>query len=953
VTGRARAVAAALLVASAARPAAAIDRECPPGQSWSASAGKCVRSPEAPARRGPSPAQKYASARRLLLAKGKPAAPDRIRSLLDDACHGAHWASCVLLGELLVDGRRLPFEPAPALAAFVRACRAGQVQACMAAAELHERRLVDDGSAAAAAEFWRAACELKHGPGCFRAGLHRDATGGDVGGLFETAYELLRSECRVHGRGCVWLAAAYERGRGTDPDPSQAKEALARGCRLRDGDACGALAAVERRSGDARAAVRAAALYERACYRLAAAASCEELARWLHAEPALADPARARAAAQRACDLDVAHCAALADLLDRGPADEQQPVSELVAAACARGSAQACYRAGARRRAAGAGAAGPEALAAGVALWNRACELGSAEACGDLGFLYYRGADIPVDLRRAFVLHGEACARGHGPACFYAGEQIDTGRDGTDQARPSEAVAYYEASCALQHGPGCIRLARFLLRGTAVPADPERGRTLLERSCDFGDGNACVELGNLYYRAEGVAKDELVAALAFERACSLGIAQPCFWLDSLFARGQATEEQRAHAASSLRQACAGAPPNEGACRALAGLHIAGGLLVAKNQREGFGLINDSCARGDQLSCSRLAQLYRDGIGVVRDVDRAKQLFKEQCDGAAPQACVWLGLQLWRERKYEDAVRLFGRSCDEGEGHACALLGDAHASARGVTWDMAAATRLYERGCELQEPAACAALGRVFEHGFAAAADPARAFEYYQKGCTPTSSAGCGPLGRMLLHRAGHAANLGRGVAELERACADDSTMAAAACWTLADHHRDSAADSEYRVAALIQRAFDLARKCSVDDSSAQHLLGLMYRHGVGVVRSPEQAADAFEAACAGYDPLGCRDAGQLFFAGEGVDRDYERAQVYFQRACAAGLRDECARAKLARQAARRANQPALPMVSVRGQRGCGCRAAADPKTGLGPWLCAGLAGFVWRRQRRK
>ena len=89
---------------------------------------------------------------------------------------------------------------------------------------------------------------------------------------------------------------------------------------------------------------------------------------------------------------------------------------------------------------------------AGLVHWERACELGFARACGDLGEAWLFGAA---------------------------------------SVEPAEIVSKLGIACDSEYWSSCANLGLFYMRGRGVPANEALGRALLEESCDAGLEVAC------------------------------------------------------------------------------------------------------------------------------------------------------------------------------------------------------------------------------------------------------------------------------------------------------------------------------------------------------------------------------------------------------------------------------------------------------------------------------
>jgi TPR repeat protein len=77
--------------------------------------------------------------------------------------------------------------------------------------------------------------------------------------------------------------------------------------------------------------------------------------------------------------------------------------------------------------------------------------------------------------------------------------------------------------------------------------------------------------------------------------------------------------------------------------------------------------------------------------------------------------------------------------------------------------------------------------------------------------------------------------------------------------------------------------FFYGQGCAGGESEACFNLATIYETGDASVQSNSKALDYYKQACdAGYS-LACNNLGILY--GEGVERDYARAETYFDKAC--------------------------------------------------------------------
>ncbi len=894
----------ALATVSEAR---AINRDCPRGQSWDPNQGSCIKKRRAKKK---SPEEKYYEAVEHLEGTAKRPKPKRGISLLKQACKARHPQSCTLLGFLYLNARSVEFNGKVSLDFYDKACRLADPNGCLGAAEVHSRGVLGKIDHGKSRGFLESACKLKNGKGCYNlAEKYANALGvaqdkRRAQSLYTTAFGLLKDDCaRKVGPSCHLLGLSYFHGRGTKKELRRAFQAFRNGCQAGSGDACYQVgASYQFGNGTSSDNEKALDFYDKACIKYDSASGCHDAGVLI-----ALGKTKSRGNAvltrygERACQLDGRQCDLIAHLLATGKAgNEDQPqASKWYVVACDKGNDVACSSAG-HRAFAGTGMA--KDLPRALTMWQRSCELGHAPACKDLGEQLYSGEHTKKDQKRAFELFHLGCIRDDASSCHWGGFAIERGTDGSGKNNPSGAVIYYKTACNLGESGGCVDLGKLHRDGNGVDKNPMEAKAMFDKACEMGFSNGCVELGQLHYRGDGLPKDEVLSGQAFLRACKLGVKQECYWIDQLFKNGKANATQRANAVKALEAACSGKGRNDNACLVLAGLYAYGGYIADKNGRRAFTLYKEGCDRKVKDACLLLPHMYAKGIGVVKDSKQAKAMFTEQCNGDSPASCTWLGAQLWQEKEFEQAVSLYQRACQDKNPQACNGLGFAHYIAKGARWDMDEAHKYFAMSCELGEPIACANMGELYQYGIAVDRDLDKAFANYQKGCTPTISAGCTALGKFYERGLGGAdKDLARAEAEYKRGCSEQFVHSGEACRALAEHYQSTGKAGPSKIAALFQKAFDMSKESAKTNPHGKYLLGTFYRDGISVVAAPAKAVEYFAAACDGYDPLGCLNAGVMYMGKSGLDADYEAANVRFSRACAAGIADACTRAEAAKK----------------------------------------------------
>jgi TPR repeat protein len=280
------------------------------------------------------------------------------------------------------------------------------------------------------------------------------------------------------------------------------------------------------------------------------------------------------------------------------------------------------------------------------ALYEKACDLGDAYGCRDLGLMlngtFGGAARDPArvealrkreaetrerlcdkgDFRECWLALSpraqyQACEHGDPQGCYRLGRSY---LDGNMSDTP-RAAHFYEKGCELGDGAQCVELAAMYAEGRGLPADLARATALYEKGCGLGTGGACATLGDFAASGRGRARDLVAAASYYGKACDAASDVGCF------ARGEALREGR------------------GVARDPAGAALA---------------YRRACDRNYKEACHQLALLLWNGTGVAQDRPLAINLMRDACsyesamDGGQPASC-------------RDA-------CKFGDARSCAAIG---------------------------------------------------------------------------------------------------------------------------------------------------------------------------------------------------------------------------------------------------------------------------------------
>ena len=952
----------AALVLTSIGTASAIPRNCPKGQQWDKNQGACVK------RAKPKPKsadEKYEDAVKLLEAD-KPK-PDKAIDLLKSACKSKHAESCTLLGFLYLNGEVVTADAKQSLDFYTRGCDDKDVNGCIGAADVLSRglegRTIDH---AAAIPFLEKGCRMSSGKACYLLGEKYESALGVVqdqtkaNDLFVKAFELLNAECpatgAVNGTSCHLIGEAYYSARGVQyVDKEKAHQAYKRGCDAGSGDSCFEYGiSVNMGNGTEIDKPAAMKIFHKACYQYDHGGGCREagvlviLDKVTH--PGLK---QLREYGDRACMLDKRRCDLLGYLYanNEGGVDDPAKGREWYAISCDNGAVDGCNLGGDMFS---EGRGGAKDMPTAVDMWKRACDLGGDFACAKAAEQMHLGTEVDADAYGAFDLFHLGCLRGDAKACHYAGYLLENGWAGDGVKKPEESWIYYEEGCTLYRSDSCNAFAVQLRDGIGIEKDAARALSVYEESCASQNFLGCTEAGRMYFDGVGVPANKISAGGFFEKACDYGDTSPCWWIDQMYREGDASAVTKQRGLETLDRACnVNEYRNEDACYVLGRLYAYGGYITDAQPRAAFGIFDAGCKRNNALLCVELATLYANGIGVVKNAGKAKELFTTQCDAGNAGACSALAYQLRDEKKFREAAPLLRRACDEGNSEACNGIGYAHYTAEGVDWDVTAAMTAYEKACSLGLPVGCANMGELAFYGIGVAQDYVKSLEYYQQSCTPTDPVGCARVGHFYEKGFGVDVDLVRAEKEYKRGC-ETGYLPAEACRWLAEMYRSSGKGTSSEIAKLTQKAQDYAKEIAATNPYGKLLLGLMYRDGFSVVKDPQKATELFQEACEGYDPVGCMRAGEMNMGEHDQKPNYEAAAVYYDKACAAGVDPACKGAEKARVAiANPPGDPANPEVPlVTGPKSGCCDAAPTTSSTAGAmFLALFVAVLLLRRSR--
>ncbi|MGI9079153.1 MAG: serine/threonine-protein kinase [Gemmatimonadaceae bacterium] len=652
-------------------------------------------------------------------------------------CRLGQASACTDLGQWYsYRGPKAALDPSTAVRYFRLACDRGDATGCYDLGRVYETgEGLDSAEPTKARQLLQKACDMGSGTACFMRALHFQTWGHQLGTDYSGEHddaEALRLHRRACDLGipiaCQSLAEMYTKGWGVTKDDNVARQYLQRALSATltecekgepEGDYnCVSLAdAYARGLGTERDHKAALKWYRKGCSSGGSARGCL----------GLGILTRDRDETVRAFALG---CGSVATSETGG----------------------ACYNLAAIYAGGTFGQAKDVNRAA--ALYKKACDAKSVDACNDLGVLYSEGARVPKDRPGALVLFEKACdlgnprcegiecEEGDGLGCVNAARDLHSGGDGiTPNEEKSKnylkrAIVAFDRACAqldatAPFNPGdadnaraCWRLAQLTSDGDGLPKDVTKAATLLGRACAGGVSGGCFDLGFAYLNGHGVAKDNPSAARFLQNACDLD-ATHCGEFASMLASGSAFQKDMVRAVSLYERGCEGGGGD--ACNGL-GVHLYRGEGVTQDIPRALTLYQKACTAGAAVACFNLGEHY-ELAASPRDPKRATSFYRQGCEGGYRFACLNLGFM------YKSGVVTPPDSATV-EGlldKVCGGLSPAECGGRGEYYereefwkDFERAALLYRWGCEGKDPASCTALTRLRRAGISATPSRQRA-----------------------------------------------------------------------------------------------------------------------------------------------------------------------------------------------------------------------------------
>ncbi len=339
--------------------------------------------------------------------------------------------------------------------------------------------------------------------------------------------------------------------------------------------------------------------------------------------------------------------------------------------ACELGVAEGCTELG-RMKLWGIETDGESDVASARGLFQRACAGGDGEGCARHALLTLLGEGAPRDEAAGMAELQAACEKYPRVACGIAATGLDEDAHRRGVEPEQELMALFaQRGCDAADARSCELLGDAFHKGAGVSRDPSRAFALYQRACEAGNGTACANEGMMALQAAD-ATDAPRADALFSRGCALGSSEACRNLVLMtLQQGGAVKDDVAQQAL-FRQAC-----DRGAAVGCLALYE---VLRRKPSQSGGeslelpGLLKRACRFGEAKACDFL--------------DEVSNVAQRQCEGGVASSCGVLGALLLsqpaQEHEAVDGLQLIRHACQRGDEKSCKLMRDVQPHANELT-----------------------------------------------------------------------------------------------------------------------------------------------------------------------------------------------------------------------------------------------------------------------------
>lgn len=502
---------------------------------------------------------------------------------------------------------------------------------------------------------------------------------------------------------------------------------------------------------------------------------------------------------------------------------------------------------------------------------------GNAYACHDLGEMYREGEGVQKSLQEAdkwFKTMWKCLGDNLNPCDHWAMRTAGAAcRDGNGIEHNFALAAKWWRKGLEFANPGAAALFSNVMRyhrELVEPGDFERVLEIFTISAESGDRVAMNNLA-IFYRFDSLKMGIQDSVKAFEwrqRSAEAGYVGAMSGLSDMYLSGDGCEYD---AEKSLEWLLKAADAKDETAMRKIGVKYMGGTRLGRDFSKAKALMESVLEKNpDDVYASRLlARMYRDGIGTAENAELSKRWYLSpigmlnrkaesedvnKMDDLADYYKNGWGV----EKDLKRAIELYGKpACSGIEASMLSLNRIYRFNAtcfadivKADDWARKYVDRQTQKGraAARGEPDACLSVGNYYRNGYGVGMDSAAAFSWYEKAAEKKSW---------------------KAMLKLSQMCRDGEGVDV-----------DPGAEQKWAVKA-VEELTPLAENGLAE---AQRGLGDCYLRGWGVEQSNDLAFKWYSEAYDGRDWLGATRLARCYTKGIGVAQDFEQAKMLLEKA---------------------------------------------------------------------
>ncbi len=279
-----------------------------------------------------------------------------------------------------------------------------------------------------------------------------------------------------------------------------------------------------------------------------------------------------------------------------------------------------------------------------IEYYQNAADLGNASAELRLYEIYTSGNGVKKNPQKAMRYALRSAAHGNPEACYIAGMATLTGKGakkdetkGFEMLRISSDAGYMKAAYAV---------ANCYLKGTGVKKDAPKGFEMHRTLAENGFAKSMLYVGESYYLGESVKQDLEEAFRLFSSGAELDNVICQYYLGECYRKGQGVKADEVAALKWYKKAA-----DQG--------HVISKKIVEDHRNKAiledqtpFATFEKSARAGNAQSMYIVGRYYEDGIGIEKDLKKAKEWYmkaKKRGNSAARRALE--ALEVAENREY--------------------------------------------------------------------------------------------------------------------------------------------------------------------------------------------------------------------------------------------------------------------------------------------------------------